>query len=103
MTSLISRGTAAELERPVDERRAAAAVGDLLRALGADLADESLRESPARVARGVGVVIEAEHMCMSMRGARKPGAATVTSALLGAIRTDHRTREEFLALTRRAS
>jgi GTP cyclohydrolase I len=49
--------------------------------------------------RGVGVVIEAEHLCMSLRGVQKPGARTVTSALLGLIRDDPRTRQEFLALT----
>jgi GTP cyclohydrolase I len=49
--------------------------------------------------RGVGVVIEAEHMCMSLRGVQKPGATTVTSALFGAVRDDSRTRQEFLALT----
>ncbi|HYW28231.1 MAG TPA: GTP cyclohydrolase I FolE [Gaiellales bacterium] len=51
---------------------------------------------------GVGVVIEAEHMCMSMRGVRKPGATTATSALLGAVRDDPRTRDEFLSLARRS-
>jgi GTP cyclohydrolase I len=51
--------------------------------------------------RGVGVVIEAEHMCMSLRGVQKPGASTVTSALLGHVRDDPRTRSEFLALTGR--
>jgi GTP cyclohydrolase I len=51
--------------------------------------------------RGVGVVIEAEHMCMSLRGVQKPGASTVTSALLGHVRNDPRTRSEFLALTGR--
>ncbi len=50
--------------------------------------------------RGVGVVLEAEHRCMSLRGARANGSRTVTSALLGALRDDPRTREEFLALTR---
>ena len=50
--------------------------------------------------RGVGVVIEAEHLCMSLRGVKKPGARTVTSALLGTVRDDVRTREEFLDLTR---
>ena len=48
--------------------------------------------------RGVGVVLEAEHMCMTLRGVQKPGAQTVTSALLGAVRDDARTRAEFLAL-----
>jgi GTP cyclohydrolase IA len=50
--------------------------------------------------RGVGVVIEAEHLCMSLRGVHKPGTRTVTSALLGCVRDDLRTREEFLSLTR---
>ena len=49
--------------------------------------------------KGVGVVIEAEHLCMSLRGVQKPGARTVTSALLGHVRDDARTRQEFLALT----
>ena len=50
--------------------------------------------------RGVGVVLEAEHTCMSLRGVRKPGARTVTSALRGTLRDDARTRSEFLALVR---
>jgi GTP cyclohydrolase IA len=50
--------------------------------------------------RGVGVVLEAEHLCMSLRGVKKPGTRTVTSALLGTVRDDVRTREEFLDLVR---
>ena len=50
--------------------------------------------------KGVGVVLEAEHLCMSLRGVQKPGTRTVTSALLGSVRDDVRTREEFLDLTR---
>ncbi len=50
--------------------------------------------------RGVGVVIEAEHTCMSLRGARAPGTRTTTSALFGRLRDDPRSRSEFLALTR---
>jgi len=50
--------------------------------------------------QGVGVVLEAEHMCMSLRGVQKFGARTVTSALHGLVREDPRTRQEFLALTK---
>lgn len=49
--------------------------------------------------QGVGVVIEAEHLCMSLRGVRAMGARTVTSALHGELRADVRTRQEFFALT----
>lgn len=48
--------------------------------------------------QGVAVVIEAEHMCMTMRGARAAGSSTQTSALRGLIRTDARTRAEVMAL-----
>ena len=53
--------------------------------------------------KGVGVLLEAEHTCMSLRGVQKLGATTVTSALRGLIRDDVRTRQEFLALTTRGS
>jgi GTP cyclohydrolase IA len=51
--------------------------------------------------RGVGVIVEAEHLCMSLRGVQKPGALTVTSALRGTIKDDARTRQEFLSLAQR--
>jgi GTP cyclohydrolase I len=50
--------------------------------------------------RGVGVVLDAEHTCMTLRGARSRGARTLTSAMLGALRDNPATRAEFLALTR---
>jgi GTP cyclohydrolase I len=48
--------------------------------------------------RAVGVVMEAEHLCMSLRGVRAVGSRTVTSALRGLMRDDARTRQEFLTL-----
>jgi GTP cyclohydrolase I len=60
----------------------------------ADWIDDTLQP------RGVGVVLEAEHTCMTLRGIRKPGSRTVTSALHGTVREDARTRQEFLDLVR---
>jgi GTP cyclohydrolase I len=50
--------------------------------------------------QGVGVMIEAEHSCMTMRGVNTPGSNLVTSRLMGVLRDDPRTREEFLRLAR---
>lgn len=49
---------------------------------------------------GLGVVIEAEHLCMSMRGVRSPGHKTITSSLRGSFLKDMKTREEFFKLIR---
>ncbi len=49
-------------------------------------------------ARGVGVIIEAKHLCMMMRGAHKQNSVMKTSTMLGGFRADHRTRAEFLTL-----
>jgi GTP cyclohydrolase I len=49
---------------------------------------------------GVMVVIEAEHTCMTLRGVKKPGAVTITSAVLGGFRSDPRTRAEAMSLIR---
>ena len=53
--------------------------------------------------KGVGVVVEAAHQCMTTRGVHKPGAALVTSRMLGAFRKDVSTRREFLAIIGRSS
>ena len=53
--------------------------------------------------RGVGVVVEAEHLCMTLRGVRSGGTSTTTSTLRGALREDARSRAEFLALTTAAT
>ena len=52
--------------------------------------------------KGVGVVIEAEHTCMTLRGVKATGSSTVTSTLLGTLRSDVRSRQEFLAAISRA-
>lgn len=49
-------------------------------------------------AKGVGVIVEAKHMCMMMRGVQKQNSSMKTSVMLGTFRQDHRTRSEFLAL-----
>ncbi|MER5333574.1 GTP cyclohydrolase I FolE [Micromonospora sp. NPDC002717] len=49
--------------------------------------------------RGVGVVVEAQHLCMTLRGVQAVGATTITSTLLGALRDDSRSRAEFFTLT----
>jgi len=51
--------------------------------------------------KGVGVVVEARHLCMEMRGVEKPGGQMITSCMLGTFRKDPRTRAEFLDLVRR--
>jgi GTP cyclohydrolase I len=53
--------------------------------------------------KGVAVVVEAAHQCMTTRGVHKPGAALVTSRMLGAFRKDAATRREFLAILARSS
>ena len=55
----------------------------------------------ALVPKGVGVVVEARHLCMEMRGVQKPGGQLITSCMLGTFRKDPRTRAEFLDLVRR--
>lgn len=65
---------------------------------------ENLTEQIARAiekvtgARGVGVVVDAKHFCMMMRGVEKQNSSMTTSMMLGTFRTDHRTRTEFLNL-----
>ncbi len=58
----------------------------------ADMIDEHLATT------GVAVVVSAEHSCMTIRGIRKPGSSTVTSALRGIFKTDQATRAEFMSL-----
>ncbi len=52
---------------------------------------------------GVGVIIEAKHLCMMMRGVEKQNSVMTTSVMLGGFRTDHGTRSEFLSLVRKES
>lgn len=67
---------------------------------------ENLTEQIARAiekvtqARGVGVIIEAQHFCMMMRGVQKQNSVMKTSMMLGTFRTDYRTRSEFLTLVK---
>lgn len=60
-----------------------------------EIADLVMKELDAR---GVGVILEATHTCMTIRGVRKPGTICITSAMRGAFQTNHATRAELLAL-----
>src|SRR5437762_2004016 len=87
-------------------------VREMLAQLGDDPTREGLRQTPTRVEaslkwltlmkvldpRGVGVLIEAYHLCMMMRGVEKQNSKTITSALRGALLQDAKTRDEFLRL-----
>ena len=81
-----------KLARVVDHFARRPQVQERLTKQVADWLDEQLDP------RGVGVVIEAEHSCMSLRGIQAVGSSTITSALTGIVRDDPRTRQEFLAL-----
>jgi GTP cyclohydrolase I len=83
--SKIARLVETFARRPQVQERLTSQVADLL-------CEGGLR------ARGAGVVIQAEHLCMTMRGVRKPGSRIVTSATRGVFRDDARTRAEFFAL-----
>lgn len=82
-----------KLARAVDGFAAAPQVQERLTSQIADCLQEQLAP------RGVGVVLDAEHLCMSVRGVRAAGTRTRTSALRGCLRDDARSRAEFLTLT----
>jgi GTP cyclohydrolase I len=86
-----------KLPRLVEHRARRLQVQERLTTEIADWFESALRP------RGVGVVIEATHMCMTLRGVRQPGALTTTSALRGRLREDPRTRQEFFELIGRRS
>jgi len=60
--------------------------------------DGLMERLPEIESLGVGVVLEARHLCMVMRGVEKQNSQTVTSAMLGSFRENAQTREEFLSL-----
>ena len=81
-----------KLARVVDMYARRPQVQERLTAQIADFIEENLNP------RGVAVFIEAEHLCMTMRGARAAGALTQTSALRGCMRTEAKTRNEVMLL-----
>lgn len=84
-----------KLPRLVEHRARRLQVQERLTTEIADALERLLRP------RGIGVVLEAAHACMAVRGVRQPGAVTTTSALRGRVREDPRTRQEFLGLVGR--
>jgi GTP cyclohydrolase IA len=82
-----------KLARVVEVTASAPQVQERLTSQIADVLEQALAP------RGVGVVLDAEHTCMSLRGVRAVGSRTRTSTLRGTLRSDARTRAEFLSLT----
>ena len=94
----ISRGKVvglSKIARVIDAIARRPQVQERLTSQTADLFMEELD------AQGVGVVVEASHTCMTMRGVQKPGAVMVTSAMRGVFQSDHATRSEFMSLVLR--
>lgn len=100
--------------REIDRAGVQRAARELLRPLGADIDDDRDLKIHERISAqitdrlehelepsGVAVLLEGEHMCMSLRGVQKFGAGTLTSALRGLVRDGARTRQELLALSSR--
>ena len=86
-----------KLARAVEHLARGLQVQERLTAQVADLLEEHLEP------KGVGVVIDAEHLCMSLRGVQARGSHTTTSAVRGTLRADARSRQEFFALVRNGS
>jgi GTP cyclohydrolase I len=82
--SKIARVVEALAQRPQVQERLTSQIADLL--------------MDRLSAHGVAVVMEATHTCMTMRGVKKPGSATLTSAMRGTFKTDQATRSEFMSL-----
>jgi GTP cyclohydrolase IA len=82
--SKIARVVEALAQRPQVQERLTSQIADLL--------------MDGLAARGVAVVMEATHTCMTMRGVKKPGSITLTSAMRGAFKTDAASRSEFMSL-----
>jgi len=95
----IPNGVICGLSKLVRTVRALALRPQVQEKLTEEIADFLERELKPK---GVGIIVEAEHLCMSMRGAMSPGHTTTTSALRGVFLNDMKTREEFLKLTKGA-
>ena len=97
-TAYISRGKVVGLSKIARVVDAFARRPQVQERLTSHLADLLMAELDAQ---GVGIVVEASHTCMTMRGVQKPGAVMVTSAMRGVFKSDQATRSEFLSLVLR--
>jgi GTP cyclohydrolase I len=105
VTAVAVRRPQSDPDRRIDLTAAERAVRDLIVALGRDPEREHLAQIGSWLdthlaPRSVGVVLEAEHLCMSVRGVKAYGARTITSLFHGRLRDDAHARDEFFAHTR---